>query len=77
MPSECDSERDFRDMLTLLKKHGAEFQVVGAHALAVYDLPRATGDLDLWVRADGENGPRVWSALVAFGAPLDQFQPEE
>ena len=77
MPSEYESNQDFRDMLGLLKKYSAEFLVVGAHALGVHDQPRATGDLDLWVRADAVNGPKVWAALVEFGAPLDQFEPAE
>jgi hypothetical protein len=45
--------------------------VVGAHALAVHGLPRATGDLDIWIRADPENAARVWQALLRFGAPID------
>ncbi|MGB1126302.1 MAG: hypothetical protein ACPG4Q_13935 [Phycisphaeraceae bacterium] len=74
---ESDHENDFRDMLGLLRKHKADFLLVGAHALAVHDQPRATGDLDIWVRADPVNGLRVWEALLEFGAPLDAFTPEE
>ncbi|MGB0766139.1 MAG: hypothetical protein ACPGYV_00355 [Phycisphaeraceae bacterium] len=29
------------------------------------------------MRADEVNGPRVWSALIEFGAPIDDFEPEE
>lgn len=79
MPDEMenDSEHHFRDMLGLLRKHGVEFLLVGAHALAVHDQPRATGDLDIWVRADAVNGPKVWAALLEFGAPLDAFVAQE
>jgi hypothetical protein len=28
----------------------ADFLVIGAHAVAVHATPRATGDLDIWVR---------------------------
>lgn len=62
--------RDFVDMLSALSEAGAEFLVVGAHALAAHGTPRATGDLDLWVRPSEENARRVWSALIRFGAPL-------
>ncbi len=62
---------DFRDILTELKKSGAQFLVVGAHALSVYGVPRATVDLDIWIRADAENAGRVYAALAAFGAPLE------
>ncbi len=63
--------RDFSDMLSALCGAGAEFLVVGAHALAAHGRPRATGDLDLWVRPTKENAQRVWKALAAFGAPLE------
>jgi hypothetical protein len=62
--------RDFVEILEELSAAGAEFLVVGAHALAAYDRPRATGDLDIWVHATSENAQRVWSALMRFGAPL-------
>lgn len=44
--------------------------MVGAHALAVHGVVRATGDLDIWVRPDAENAERVWKALARFGAPM-------
>jgi hypothetical protein len=62
--------RDFVEMLSALSAAGAEYVVVGAHALAAHGLPRATGDLDLWVRPTPENAERVLTALRAFGAPL-------
>jgi hypothetical protein len=34
-------------------------------------VPRATGDLDVLVRASRENAARVLAALRAFGAPID------
>lgn len=61
---------DFRDMLFALNDAGAEFLVVGAYALAAHGLPRATGDLDIWVRPNQENAERVWAALSQFGAPV-------
>jgi hypothetical protein len=54
-----------------LLSEGASFLVIGAHALAVHGVPRATGDLDVWVRPDPENADRVWRALVQFGAPVE------
>lgn len=62
---------DFLDLLNALIKHGARFLVVGAHAMAVHGVVRATGDLDIWVKADGDNHEKVWAALVAFGAPVE------
>lgn len=69
--------RDFVEMLSALCAAGAEFLVVGAHAVAVHGVPRATGDLDLWVRPTPENAQRVWAALKTFGAPLHDLTPED
>jgi hypothetical protein len=56
-------------MLSALSAAGADFLVVGAHALAVHGYPRATGDLDIWVRPTRENADRVWEAIEKYGAP--------
>ena len=61
---------DFTDLLAALLAEQARFLVVGAHAMAVHGVPRATGDLDVWIAADAENAGRVWKALVRFGAPV-------
>lgn len=61
---------DFRDLLRALLEAGARFLVVGAHAMAVHGVPRATGDLDVWIAVDAENADRVVQALERFGAPL-------
>jgi hypothetical protein len=61
---------DFRDLLAALLEAKARFLVVGAHAMAVHGVPRATGDLDVWIAPDAHNAGRVWAALTHFGAPL-------
>jgi hypothetical protein len=68
---------DFVEMLSALSDAGAEFLIVGAHALAVHGRPRATGDLDIWIQPTPENASRVWKALAEFGAPMDQIDPDE
>ena len=62
--------RDFVDMLAALSAAGVEFLVVGAYAMAAHGLPRATGDIDIWVRSTRENADRVVRAVQLFGAPL-------
>jgi hypothetical protein len=57
-------------MLTALKEEGVSFLIVGAYALAVHGTPRATGDLDIWIRPEPENAGRAWRALIRFGAPV-------
>ena len=39
--------RDFVEMLYALFEAGAQFLIVGAHALAAHGAPRATGDLGI------------------------------
>ncbi len=51
--------------------------VVGAYAVAAHGLPRATGDIDLWVKCSEQNAERVWSALSRFGAPLDNISKQD
>lgn len=63
--------QDFVDFLGCLLNAGARFLVVGAHAMAVHGVPRATGDLDVWVQPSPENAARVWAAMLRFGAPAD------
>jgi hypothetical protein len=65
-----EANEDFEDVVSALLAHRCEFLIVGAYALAAHGAPRATGDLDVLVRADTENSERVFQALVAFGAPL-------
>ena len=64
---------DFKDLLQAFVDAKVDFLVVGAHAVAVHDRPRATKDLDVWIRATQENAERAWNALAAFGAPMDAF----
>ncbi len=68
---------DFSDMLCAFRDEGVEFLLVGAYAVAVHGFPRATGDMDLWVRPTPENADRVWKALARFGAPMDQISPAD
>lgn len=65
-----DLNPDFKDMLLALKDANVDFLIVGAYAVAAHGYPRATGDLDIWIRADEGTAPRVMRALAAFGAPI-------
>ena len=68
---------DFHDALAALVKSGARFLVVGAHALGVHGVPRATVDLDVWIDPTPDNARRVWEALAIFGAPLQALDVKE
>jgi hypothetical protein len=69
--------RDFSDILSALSAEGAEYLLVGAYALAAHGVPRATGDIDIWIRPTAENAARVFEALKRFGAPLQALEPDD
>ena len=61
---------DFRDFLRDLVDAGVEFVIVGAYALAFHGAPRASGDIDVFVRPSFDNARRLIAALTQFGAPM-------
>ncbi len=71
MSAEHGFNQDFLDVLKALHEAEVEYLIVGAHAMALHGVPRATGDLDLLVRPSALNAERVLAALRAFGAPLE------
>ena len=66
----ADLPPDFVDLVECLREEECDFVVVGAHALAAHGMPRATGDMDIFVRPDPSNAARVFRALLRFGAPV-------
>lgn len=65
---------DLIDLLRALNDAGANYLIVGGYAFAVHGKVRATKDVDIFVGTDPANGARVWQALRAFGAPLDDLR---
>lgn len=55
---------DYKDLLRLFTEHGVEYVVVGAYAMAAHGVVRATGDIDLFVRATSKNGAAVFDVLT-------------
>ena len=68
---------DYKEMLEILSEEKVKFIVVGAYALAAHGFPRATGDIDIWVRPDEENSKKVYTALSRFGAPISEIREDE
>jgi predicted nucleotidyltransferase len=68
---------DYRDILSIFNEEKVEYMVVGAYALAYHGVPRATGDIDIWIRRSDENAERVWRALSRFGVPLYDLTKED
>jgi len=68
---------DYKEMLQGLLDQKVEFIVVGAYALAAHGFPRATGDIDIWVKPDENNSKKVYKALAGFGAPINEIREDE
>jgi hypothetical protein len=68
---------DYKDLLRAFSDEKVEYLLVGAYALAAHGYPRATMDIDIWVKPNEENAARVLRALERFGAPLDNLSPQD
>ena len=62
--------RDMKDLLRAFNASGVEYLVIGGYAYGVYQEPRATKDLDLFIRSDPKNAKAVFEALAQFGYAL-------
>jgi hypothetical protein len=62
---------DLKELLRAFNDHSVKYIVVGGYAFGVHAEPRATKDLDVFIRSDKENSEAVFRALAQYGAPLD------
>ena len=58
---------DFSDFVAALNGNKVEYVVVGSFALAFHGSPRATGDIDFWIRPTITNAKALIKALGDFG----------
>ena len=70
-------DKDFKDLLCAFNARNVRYMIVGGYAYARYAEPRATKDLDLFVRPDPENAPSVFSAMAEYGVPLSNTTVED
>ena len=68
---------DYKEMLQLLSEEQVDFIIVGAYALGAHGYPRATGDIDIWVKPNNTNSKKLYKALARFGAPLEQIEIDD
>lgn len=62
--------QDFKDLLSAFHAHGVKYLVVGGYAVSFYGQPRATKDIDIFIKADPANATAALAALASFGAPI-------
>ena len=58
---------DFNDFVTALNNNRVQYLIVGSFALAFHGCPRATGDIDFWIRPTSSNAKTLLKALRYFG----------
>lgn len=69
--------KDYKEMLQFLLEEQVDFMLVGAYALGAHGYPRATGDIDIWIKADENNSLKVYKVLQRFGAPIEQINTND
>jgi hypothetical protein len=62
--------KDMKELIRAFNEQGVEYLLVGGYAFGVHAQPRATQDLDLFIRPDARNSDAVFRALCQYGAPL-------
>ena len=65
----------FKEFLRLFNEHRVEYLLIGGYAVGIHGYPRATKDLDLWIRATPENARKVSLAMQEFGFPPEIVPP--
>ena len=68
---------DFKELLSLFRKHDVRYLIVGGYAVMRYTAPRFTKDLDILIAVDEKNAQAVYAALQEFGAPLRNLSPQD
>ena len=68
--------QDFKDLLSAFNAHRVKYLIIGGYAVALHAQPRATQDLDLFIKADPANAQAIYAVLAAFGAPVENLRVE-
>lgn len=62
--------QDFKDRLSAFHARGVRYLVVGGYAVSFHGHPRATKDLDLFVKADPADAEATYAALASLALRL-------
>ncbi len=68
---------NLKELLRAFNAHAVKYLLIGGYAFGVHAEPRATKDLDVFIRSDEENSKAVFRALAEYGTPLAGFAPED
>jgi hypothetical protein len=68
---------EFKELLSVFNAHSVKYLVVGGYAVSFHAQPRATKDLELFIKADPANAKSTYAALASFGAPLSNITVDD
>src|ERR1035438_274271 len=68
---------DLKQLLLAFNAQRVEYLIIGGYAVGIYSEPRATKDLDLFIRSEVRNSEAVDRALDAYGAPIAGLTPAD
>ena len=68
---------DLKELLSVFNAHSVKYLIVGGYAVSFHAQPRATKDLDLFIKADPANAKAAYEALASFGAPLTDIAVDD
>ena len=68
---------DTEDLIRLLKEHKVDFVIIGATAMPIYGYTRATLDIDIFIKPEGQNAERTLRALKAFGYDMSEVSVDD
>jgi predicted nucleotidyltransferase len=67
---------DLREFLKLLNSARVDYLLIGGYAVGYYGYPRATADMDIWVRVSEKNAHKLVGVLKDFGFSVPKLTPE-
>jgi hypothetical protein len=59
-----------------LNDHEVDYLLIGGFAVGYHGYPRATGDMDIWVRMSRENAEKMTGVLKAFGFDVPELSTD-
>ena len=66
---------DFKEFLKLLNAHGVKYLLIGGYAVGYHGYPRATNDIDIWIKINTDNARRMVEVLREFGFDIPDLSP--
>src|SRR5258708_11535981 len=66
----------FKEFLQSLNARKVDYLLIGGYPVSFYGYPRATADIDIWIRVSKTNATRLAKALVDYGFNAANVSPK-